>query len=175
MSKCSQVFAAAGTLVLIFAFQNCATDQNDTPSVVVDTSSTFPNPTPGAFPSPAPSLGPGTATGPNPMPLGLKATFRGGNVLRVGANQFPLDLTMVPAQTIEVDISSHDTAYLSNPVNAIPNDDYVPFSGQTITFNPGEVTKGVTVQLLKFSGKYFLFSAANCKYGGVPFSCVYLF
>jgi len=109
------------------------------------------------------------------MPLGLKATFRSGLVLRPGLNNFPLDLNMAPAQTIEVDIGSNDTAYLSNATMAIPNDDYVPFSGQTITFNAGEVSKNVSVNLLKFSGRYFSFTANNCRYGGVPFSCVYLF
>ncbi len=109
------------------------------------------------------------------MPLGLKASLRARNILVVGANPFPLDLNMSAPQKIEVDMASNDTAYLTNPINAIPNDDYVPFVGQTLTFNPGETSKNMNVQLLKFTGKFFLFNASNCKYGGVPFSCVYLF
>ena len=181
----SQGFLIAGIFILVIAFQNCDSGSSGVPEVTVDTSSNSqlppgplpapPRPGPIPGPAPAPSPGPTPGIGANPMPLGLKATFRSGNILFIGAQPFPLDLNQPATQKIEVDIASNDSFYVSNPTYAIPNDDYVPFTGQTLTFNPGQTSANVTVQLLKVSGKYFSFTANNCKYGGVPFSCLYLF
>lgn len=175
-------FSVTGLFILMLTFQNCA-DKGGTLEVSVDAGSTgIPQglpapgtiPSPGTVPAPPPSPS-GGATGANPLPLGLKATFRGGNTIIVGVNALPLDLNMSAPQKIEVDISSLDTAYQSNPVYAIPGVDYQPFAGQTLTFNPGDVSESIAITVIQSTGRFFSFSAANCKYGGVPFSCTYLF